>query len=171
MNITYLCISANILHWRLHLFCILMKYYCKLYDFTKDFRIITRFWHHFSNILCDCTKRLSNLTESNHFKNFAKLTLSIAKHYKANAYILGLVEKHLILFAKNYKENAIFFNWSLKLVFLNAKILQKTMWKWIKIKCLFWKRERHKEFHQNKNILDILWKSEVWDIRLHWHGS
>ena len=127
MNITYLCISANILHWRLHLFCILMKYYCKLYDFTKDFRIITRFWHHFSNILCDCTKRLSNLTESNHFKNFAKLTLIFAKHYKTNACILELVEKHLIVFAKYYKKNAIFFSLSLKFLYSNAKILQKTM--------------------------------------------
>ena len=104
-----------------------MKYYCKLYDFTKDVKIIARFWHHFLNIMCDCAKRLSNLTESNHFKNFAKLTLIFAKHYKTNARILELVKKHLIVFAKYYKKNAFFFSLSLKLLFSNAKILQKTM--------------------------------------------
>ena len=73
LNITYLCINAKILYWRLHLICILMIYFCKLYDFAKYYRIITRLWHHFSKILCDFTKSLSNLTESNHFKIFVKL--------------------------------------------------------------------------------------------------
>ena len=50
-----------------------MNYFCKLYDFAKYYRIITRFWHHFSKIFCDFTKSLSNLTESNHFKIFVKL--------------------------------------------------------------------------------------------------
>ena len=50
-----------------------MNYFCKLYDFAKYYRIITRFWHHFSKILHDFTKSLSNLTGSNHFKIFVKL--------------------------------------------------------------------------------------------------
>ena len=104
-----------------------MKYFCKLYDFAKYCKIITRFLHYFSNILCDSTKRLRNLTESNHFKNFAKLTLIFAKHYKTNARILELVEKNLFVFAKYYKKNAIFFSLSLKFLYSNAKILQKTM--------------------------------------------
>ena len=145
-----------------------MNYFCKLYNFAKYCKIITRFWHHFSKILCDLTKSLNNLTESNHFKIFVKLNWFLQNTTKQFHTFCNWLQ-NIRLFLQSIIGTMQFFSVSdLNFCFQMQKCCKKPCENKSKQSVCFGKQKDIKNFIRKQKLFE---KSELWDIKLHGYCS